>query len=241
MNSSLKIVATFLALNTGVSALDGNAEAPPEVYEAAGNRLQFGKESVSRGMNEPNSRFYGLIVDTADIVTGKAFPFYVSDGSTRVGYTPGQPVDSILYLPDSTYGFVVPFMYRGISFGWVQVFFENGRWDDGEAVFGARGDLSDLRNTWPEEEGYYPVLIRVGPCHASVLYFHIPELDNTNLTSLRGIPMEQNEEDRARRAAIKASLSGAAPAGVQSLSATQRYRDVSNVFDVITTIEGRGK
>jgi len=132
-------------------------------------------------------------------------------------------------------------MYRGISFGWVQVVFQRGKWGDTDVQFGITGDLSDLRSTWSEEKGYHPVLVRVEPNHATVLYYHIPELDNTNLTSLRTIPMEQNEEDKARRAAIKAFLSDAAPAGVQSLSATQRYRDVSNVFDVITNIEGRGK
>jgi hypothetical protein len=179
-------------------------------------------------------------LDTAGIQLGKPFPLYISDKESRSRYRKGQPIDSLLLWPDSNYCYVFPFMYSDISIGWTDICLESGTWKKGNFHYGLDSDiLGQLRNAWPAEDGFTPVLVLLYPSRAYDFYFFIPQVDRENLTRMRIPNSARTQEDRLWKQEFAAEFRGGKKPKRQG-SDPLNYRKVTSLSKTLDAV-GRGK
>ena len=228
-------VIGVMTLVTAAVGLDANVEVPGIVNLAGQASLLRLKERIVSNRDFPTSKYYGMCIDTADIMLSKPIPVYVSTPASRFDYKTGMSIDSIIERRDSVSHFIVPFMFKGVSFGWAEVRLGENGWYPASTFSGVGGFISDLNASWPGEDGYSHALIEIIPNSRGEYFFHIPEVDSTNLTKLSS----RRDTDRTRelRSILKADCKGMRWSA--SLSKPV-YRDLTSVDSVLSARMSEG-
>jgi hypothetical protein len=172
-----------------LNAVGHAQQVPDDVYWAAEDGLagfikQIPWESMKLYGFENNDHIKNLKL-------GRPFKLFSISPDALLDYSTN---DSIDYLIQETQMWYFPVMLKGKEKAILVIDIVDNKWK--AVLFGhatLAKELQKMRKQWPREKGYNPKLIAV--FQAKEMFFHIPEKDSQNLTSLK---------QKNRVAAIKA-------------------------------------
>jgi len=173
---------------------------PPEVQQVIDNALKGGPGSGFAGFDEDKTEFgFSKSTKLSDVKAGTPVRKYWLNPDSIKKLDEGVPVSAL--LENLTNEWLVPLSVKGKIINFCTIvknetsknqWIMGGMGHDG-GPFLARAWQKILKN-WPNSAGYYPVFIETGRPRN---FFYIPEKDDSNLTYLRLVHIDNDSLELA--------------------------------------------